>query len=395
MRERAPTNHISAQRPAVTPQLRAPVTHRPIPGSRRLNTVILVLSIAALFVLLFVLSFRTDRRRLRNGVYLLIALGILALAGLSLLSRTPDGSNTATLIVFGTIPLGVLFLVVFLLANGLTIIRKEGRSLANLLSFLLGLAILVSAAYFIVVITNPSTPRLALSLAVFLFLTLAYLSFVFTAYFLYSLIYGRLSYQRHPDAVIVLGSGIFGERVPPLLASRLQRAADIFTKEYDGDNSPILITSGGQGPGESIPEALAMKRWLVERGVPEAAIVTEDRSRNTSENIAFSQVILRERGFSTGRPDASSPEAPQTGDAPAPRRASADVVTSNYHVFRAAMETRHHRLDADVVGSPTAFYFLPSAVIREFVGVLRQFWWVHALVIAAIAALTFVPGLGV
>uniref|UniRef100_UPI0038995E04 YdcF family protein n=1 Tax=Ornithinimicrobium avium TaxID=2283195 RepID=UPI0038995E04 len=63
------------------------------------------------------------------------------------------------------------------------------------------------------------------------------------------------------------------------------------------------------------------------------------------------------------------------------------VVTNDYHAFRAAIITREQGLLAQVVGAPTARYFLPSAVLREFVGVLVRQPWPHAVVVALVAGL--------
>jgi uncharacterized SAM-binding protein YcdF (DUF218 family) len=45
------------------------------------------------------------------------------------------------------------------------------------------------------------------------------------------------------------------------------------------------------------------------------------------------------------------------------------VVTSNFHVFRAAITARRTGVSGQVVGSPTAAYFWPTATIREFAAV--------------------------
>ena len=46
------------------------------------------------------------------------------------------------------------------------------------------------------------------------------------------------------------------------------------------------------------------------------------------------------------------------------------MVTSNFHVGRSALLTRRLGIDADVTGGPTAWYFLPSAFLREFLAAL-------------------------
>src|SRR5690606_1311661 len=63
------------------------------------------------------------------------------------------------------------------------------------------------------------------------------------------------------------------------------------------------------------------------------------------------------------------------------------VVTNNYHVLRAALLSRKLGIDAQVVGSPTAGYFLPSAFLREFVAILQEHKRLHALMCLPFVAL--------
>jgi len=52
-------------------------------------------------------------------------------------------------------------------------------------------------------------------------------------------------------------------------------------------------------------------------------------------------------------------------------------VTNNYHVFRASIFARKTALNAHGSGSPTSFYFLPSAFIREFIAILVYYKWIN------------------
>lgn len=118
------------------------------------------------------------------------------------------------------------------------------------------------------------------------------------------------------QAVIVLGAGLRGERVTGLLARRLDAAYEYHLTNPDA----LIIVSGGQGPGESIPEAVAMKRYLVEKGIPENQILTETESTSTEENFAFSQEILRQNGIEPTQPIA--------------------YVTNTFHCYRAGLYAR-------------------------------------------------------
>ena len=91
------------------------------------------------------------------------------------------------------------------------------------------------------------------------------------------------------DAVIVLGAAVWGENVSPVLRDRLHKVIEY----HHANPNAIIVVAGGQGAG-LITEAEAMRRFLVEHGVPNEQIIKEDRSTNTFENISFAKEILDE-----------------------------------------------------------------------------------------------------
>jgi uncharacterized SAM-binding protein YcdF (DUF218 family) len=80
-----------------------------------------------------------------------------------------------------------------------------------------------------------------------------------------------------------------------------ERGAELYLQGL----APLLVFSGGRGKITSRffaePEAELFARIACERGVPAAAILTETRSTNTGENVAFSRALLGERGFAPER----------------------------------------------------------------------------------------------
>ena len=90
---------------------------------------------------------------------------------------------------------------------------------------------------------------------------------------------------RHSDVAVVLGSKVNPDGTPsPRLAARLGRALEL----YRGGWTPRILVSGGTGV-EGVPEGTAMKRWLVARGVPDAAVIVDDQgvdTRATARNAA-------------------------------------------------------------------------------------------------------------
>jgi uncharacterized SAM-binding protein YcdF (DUF218 family) len=57
------------------------------------------------------------------------------------------------------------------------------------------------------------------------------------------------------------------------------------------------------------------------------------------------------------------------------------AVTNNFHAFRAAMLMRRLGIAGYSIGAPTARYYWPTAVIREFVAVLRDHIWLNAIML--------------
>ncbi|MEV6872464.1 YdcF family protein [Amycolatopsis sp. NPDC051128] len=296
---------------------------------------------AAVALVVFAVRLAREPRRLGNAVWLGLALLLTALwllrQALHLEWLTP--ALLALLAVAGV--LVALVLPAALLVNGLRMWRREGRGGGNLLSLGLGAGLLVLEALFFVPLGRWGSAVVTIAAVL-----ACYFGFLFLSLLVYSVAYGRIRRRGGLDAVIVLGCGLDGDRVSPLLAARLDRALRLYSQET---TPPLLVVSGGRGPGETVAEAEAMHAYLRERGVPEDRILREDRARSTEENLRFSAGLL-------------------PGDA---RRVVA--VTSDYHVFRTAVECRRLGLPFPATGSPTARYFLPSAFLREFAALILHY----------------------
>ncbi|WP_190132774.1 YdcF family protein [Streptomyces mashuensis] len=323
---------------------------------------------AAFFLVLLVVGVLRDRRRFGNAVLfglfcVGLAFGLLhaAVVGVG------GGHHALEWAVAGILLLpllGALVLPVFLLSNGVKMIRKEGRRPANLLSFLAGLALVGLLALALAAVATRS-PELVIVAGTALLLA-GYVSFLFFCFLAYALLYGWLRPRRDVDFVVVLGCGLVGgSRVPPLLAGRLERARRLYAAQAARGRPPVLVVSGGQGPDEKVPEAHAMAVWLVEHGVPAEHVLREARSRTTTENLLFSRAVM---------------EAARPGY-------RCLVVTSNYHAFRAALTARRTGVNGQVVGARTAAYFWPSATIREFVAVFFEHKLVNLTVCVTIVFL--------
>lgn len=314
-------------------------------------------------VLLGIFALRVSRepRRLGNGIVLLIALAFTIIGLMD--SEDSSGLTFAVGVVIVLSPLLVLVLAGLLIANGVLMVRREGRRVANFLSFGLGLALIAPYVLFVVTLLLGS-PWFAAAMAS-ITLVVSYIGFLLLAFLLYSFVYLRLPYRRGMGAIVVHGSGLIGSRVPPLLASRLDRALRVYSAEITAGHRPLLVTSGGKGSDETVAEADAMAGYLIDRGLPETAVLREDRSTTTRENLLYTRNLLAQHGI-------------------APRMV---LVTSNFHALRTAILARRMGLDAAVVGSRTAPYYLPSAILREFAGILFEHKWTNALICLVLAAL--------
>lgn len=100
--------------------------------------------------------------------------------------------------------------------------------------------------------------------------------------------FGESSDTRPAGVALVLGAAVLGDEPSPVLIERLRHARDLYQR---GDVAKIMVT-GGRSPEDDLSEAEASRDWLEGSGVPAAAIVLEDKSRTTIENIAFSKPII-------------------------------------------------------------------------------------------------------
>ncbi len=309
-----------------------------------------------------------DGRRILYAVSLVGGLG-LALVSVSILLFDRGHALLLVTLLLGAglvVVVSYPVLTIFLILNGITMLRREQRSLGNALSLLAGLGMIGLAVLGALAPQSSSTsPWVPLRLAALMFVELlaGWVAICFMAFGLSSLLYRWMPVRQRPDAIIVLGSGLIDGRVPPLLAGRLAKAR---SEQLRYSPTPVLITSGGQGADEPLPEGEAMRNHLVAAGTPAELVKAETASRNTRENLILSRRLL------------ADPQAPVL------------VVTSSYHVFRAAMVTRSVGLNAKVVGAPTASYFYPSALLREFVAVMRSHLRLNLAVVAGLALMVVV-----
>lgn len=245
---------------------------------------------------------------------------------------------------------GPLIFIVMLYVNGFRVLRREGVRFHNFLS--LGLALALTIYLFIVPSVTQYIPEFSFWNDLFLYigLLISYAILVSMLYTTSSFINLVNLFPGKLDYIVVLGAGLNGEKVTPLLASRIDKGISIY-KKHPGSK---LIMSGGQGADEIISEAEAMRRYAIDQGVEENDIIMENKATNTEENLKYSYALME--------PDSHFA-----------------LVTNYYHVFRALLLARKSGIKCIGYGAKTKFYFSLNAFIREFVGYLvmsrtQHFW---------------------
>lgn len=147
------------------------------------------------------------------------------------------------------------------------------------------------------------------------------------------------------EYVIVLGAQVRGERVTKSLAKRLDAAYEYLMENKDAK----VICSGGQGSGEDISEALAMKRYLMDRGIDEGRIIMEDKSSSTYENLMCTMKIIGDKDVAVA------------------------VVTNNFHVYRAMYLAKYVGFtDVSGIAGKSDNRLLPNYMVREGLALFKE-----------------------
>ena len=151
-----------------------------------------------------------------------------------------------------------------------------------------------------------------------------------------------------PRWIMVLGAFVRPGRIPRALKARLDTAYGYWRHHPEA----FLVVTGGQGPDEYDAEAHAMAAYLRSIGAPAQAIVEEDASTTTGENMRFSRQLIDERG----------------GEG-----AGIVVVTNDFHLYRAvglARQAGFQRVYA--LPAPSPLTTRPHFVVREVLALLQD-----------------------
>lgn len=101
---------------------------------------------------------------------------------------------------------------------------------------------------------------------------------------------GTSDQARSVDAIIVMGAAQYDGRPSLQLAARLDHVVDL----WDHGVAPLVVTTGGNLPGDRFTEAEVSAGYLGERGVPASAIIqVEGRTSYRSLELARDELAAR------------------------------------------------------------------------------------------------------
>lgn len=336
---------------------------------------------------LFIYSFIKEPRQFRNALFLFAA---LAWSSILLVLRL---NNFILGLILVTLVLLTPFLTIgFLLINTIVVVKNNGFSLTSMLPFLMaGFLVLLIASPTIVNYFDPDVRHIIVFVLGLFTLEGLWFSFTFMALLFYSWVYRLLPRRRQYDYIIIHGAGLDGPRPTPLLAGRIDKALELWNKQHQHGK---FVVSGGQGADEIVSEAQAMRDYLLEKGVSADAILMEDKSTTTWENLRYSLAIINadrttgvgatsaatvaSRDVTTAASDASTSDV--SGTATSSSGFTTAVVTSDFHVFRCAEYAHNLGIKADGIGSHTKGWYWPTAFIREFIAITKAHLWPYLVI---------------
>ncbi len=137
---------------------------------------------------------------------------------------------------------------------------------------------------------------------------------------------GRSDEARQVDALVVMGAAQYDGRPSLQLQARLDHVVDLWAQ---GVTDTVVVTGGNQ-PGDRFTEADVSAEYLIERGVPDAAIVRETIGRSTYESMEGVAELLAPLG-----------------------KRSVLIVSDPFHLLRSKLSAEELGLEAYVSPTPT------------------------------------------
>ncbi len=163
-----------------------------------------------------------------------------------------------------------------------------------------------------------------------------------TAYSIIS--YGKKDNKTPSDAAIILGAGASDNGVSPVYRERINHGVWLYENGY----VDCIILTGGVGEGNRYSDAYTAKQYALSMSVPDEAILLEESSTITEENLENAKIIMDEHSLDT-----------------------AIVVSDPLHMKRAMLMAGDYGITAYSSPTPTTMYKslktkLPFLIREEF-----------------------------
>ncbi len=159
---------------------------------------------------------------------------------------------------------------------------------------------------------------------------------------------GAASMPGPAAAIIVLGAAQYDGRPSPVLRARLDHAVALWRAGV----APRVIVTGGRRAGDRTTEAAASRRYVVDRGVPDSAVLLESEGQTTEQSLRAAAVLLRQ----LQRTDPTR-TAPGGGGVPrdtSPAYMPAVLVSDPFHMLRLQVLARRYGITAYSSPTPTS-----------------------------------------
>lgn len=183
--------------------------------------------------------------------------------------------------------------------------------------------------------------------------TLVLANYIFCVYQVYR--YSQPKLLHHADAALVLGAAAWNKQPSPVFRERINHALFL----YKQGTVNKLIFTGGTPRASFMTEAAVGRRYAIKHGVDKNDIVSENRSRDTWQNLVNGQIMANDNNIE-----------------------SLIIVSDPYHLARAAIMAHDLGLNIQISPTPTTRYnslMLKLPFLAQESALLMVYYWSRTL----------------
>ena len=163
--------------------------------------------------------------------------------------------------------------------------------------------------------------------------------------------FGQTDHAAKSDCIIVLGAAAQGASPSPVFEERLRHGVDLYQRQL----APRLLFTGGYGDGKSHSEASVGSTYAQQHGVPASAILMEEKSRTTKQNLVEALSVMKTHGLQ-----------------------SAIIVSDPLHMKRATMMANDLGIQGHSSPTPTSMYRSFGSQVKFLI---REVYFIHHYVL--------------